>query len=226
MMSAKGKWRSDDTAPGAGPRRSPWLSTTRLRRLYDADNMESDLTWVAPEGVYSLSEEHKPTGHIINANANMFPTKLSTALVRFPAAKSSAGFGALLGATKKDKDKDKEKPKADDAQSVSSEGTDGSPPGGDLSSNPPADSGDPPSLFSQPPPGARKKSASRPKHNMRTTSSTFITRLHTAEGLTRTLQAKTGDVSFLFYNSAKSFFWTEAGIKLKVCTALTADSTN
>jgi hypothetical protein len=180
--------------------------------------METEMTFVGPEGVYSMTEEHKPSGHTINANVNMFPTRLSTATIRFPPTKSSQGLGSLLGVGKENK-KDKQ-PKADtDAQSVSSSDTDNSP---DPSPGPP-DSlatnvlGEPPSLFSQPPSGARKKGAARPKHNMRTTSSTFITRLHTAEGMSRALQSKTGDVTFLFYNSAKSFFWTEAGSKVKVC---------
>ena len=63
----------------------------------------------------------------------------------------------------------------------------------------------------------KKKSVSRPKHNIRTTTSTFVTRLQTAEGLTKILQAKHGDVTFMFYNSAKNFFWTEVGSKTKVC---------
>ena len=66
-------------------------------------------------------------------------------------------------------------------------------------------------------PGAKRKTVSRPKHSIRTTSSSFVTRLQTAEGLTRTLANKQGDVTFMFYNALKSFFWTEVGVKAKVC---------
>ena len=66
------------------------------------------------------------------------------------------------------------------------------------------------------PAGAKRKTISRPKHSIRTTSSSFVTRLQTAEGLTRTLANKQGDVTFMFYNALKSFFWTEVGVKAKV----------
>ena len=66
-------------------------------------------------------------------------------------------------------------------------------------------------------PSAKRKTVSRPKHSIRTTSSSFVTRLQTAEGLTRTLANKQGDVTFMFYNALKSFFWTEVGVKAKVC---------
>ena len=66
-------------------------------------------------------------------------------------------------------------------------------------------------------PSAKRKTVSRPKHSIRTTSSSFVTRLQTAEGLTRTLGNKQGDVTFMFYNALKSFFWTEVGVKAKVC---------
>ncbi|KAF9014002.1 WD40-repeat-containing domain protein [Cyathus striatus] len=49
---------------------------------------------------------------------------------------------------------------------------------------------------------------------MRTTSSTFITRIQNSEGI-KVLQNKPGDVSFLFYNTAKTFCWIEAGSKSK-----------
>lgn len=188
--------------------------------------MENDMTFVAPEGVYSVTEEHKPSGHTINANPTTFPTKLSTVLVRFPGTKtSSAGFANLLGGGK-DSKRDKEPPKSakqEDNASVSSSDTDGSPDPaapGNVAQSPAMD--DQPTLFYRASSGAagKKKTAARPKHNMRTTSSTFIARLHTAEGLTKALQSKQGDVQFIFYNSAKSFFWTEAGAKQKVCTCV------
>ena len=76
--------------------------------------------------------------------------------------------------------------------------------------------------FLSPTIGMKKKSVSRPKRNIRTTTSTFVTRLHSAEGLTRALQNKQGDVTFMFYNQAKNFFWTELGTKTKVCYHLSS----
>jgi catabolite repression protein CreC len=189
--------------------------------------MENDSTFVAPEGVYSVTEEHKPTAHTINAVPTLYPTRLSTAVIRFPATKSAAqGLAQLLGGGgsrdkegKKDKEREKDKLLRPEDASISSSDTEDSP----LQSNPDASTSISPesatqTLFSptRPSVGSRRRTATRPKHNMRTTSSTFITRLHTVEGLGRVLQGKTGDITFLFYNSAKSFFWTEAGSKAKV----------
>lgn len=56
----------------------------------------------------------------------------------------------------------------------------------------------------------------RPKHNIRTTSSTFLTRVQSAEGLIKSLQTKQGEATYLFYNHVKSFIWTEVGTKTKV----------
>ncbi|QRW27693.1 ribosomal L27 protein [Rhizoctonia solani] len=61
----------------------------------------------------------------------------------------------------------------------------------------------------------RKKSVARPKHNIKTTSSSFVTRLHTMEGLTKYLGSKSGDVTFMFYNAGKSFYWMDVSGKLK-----------
>ena len=52
-------------------------------------------------------------------------------------------------------------------------------------------------LFSGPGGAAKKKAAARPKHNIRTTSSTFVSRVQTAEGLAKTLQSKQGDVGLV-----------------------------
>ncbi|KAJ1309513.1 hypothetical protein OPQ81_006287 [Rhizoctonia solani] len=61
----------------------------------------------------------------------------------------------------------------------------------------------------------RKKSVARPKNSIKTTSSSFVTRLHTMEGLTKYLAAKSGDVTFMFYNAGKSFYWMDMSAKLK-----------
>jgi catabolite repression protein CreC len=63
-------------------------------------------------------------------------------------------------------------------------------------------------LFS-PPVGGKRRTLSRPKHNMRTTSSTFITRVQCMEGLAKTLQAKQEEVTYLLYNSTKNLYWIE-----------------
>ena len=199
--------------------------------------MESESTFVAPEGVYSVTEEHKPTPlaqHTIAAAPILYPTKVSAVSVRFHTSKAAVpGFSQLLGGgrekeVKKDKDRapaSKDARERDDGVSVSSsdDPDDGSP---DASSTPAPDTSTstpiiPHEQLSSPfqhAPGGlgKRKSIPRPKHNMRTTSSTFITRLQNADNLSKALQSKQGEVVFLFYNSAKTFVWTEAGTKLKV----------
>ncbi|KDR73535.1 hypothetical protein GALMADRAFT_227983 [Galerina marginata CBS 339.88] len=190
--------------------------------------MENDSTFVAPEGVYSVTDEHKPNhaqNLAMSVGTAVYPSKVTNVVVRFPATKQgiSPGFAQLLGGSKSEPKKDKtEKTSRDRDDGVS------------LSSSDTPDESDPPppssqehttgnttqphehhTLFSHLPPAGKKKAAARPKHNIRTTSSTFITRLQTAEGMTRTLQSKQGDVTFLFYNMAKSFVWFEAGSKAK-----------
>ena len=210
--------------------------------------MENESTFVAPEGVYSVTEEHKPTPlaqHTIAAAPILYPTKVSAVTVRFPTAKAAAaspGLSQLLGGGReREVRKDgggrpaasasasasahahAKEPKDPDGVSVSSsdDPDDGSP---DASSTPAPDPsgaaaaaheqhGSP---FSLAPGLGKRKAAPRPKHNMRTTSSTFITRLQNADNLSKALQTKQGEVVFMFYNSAKTFVWTEAGTKLKV----------
>ncbi|KAL7283679.1 WD40 repeat-like protein [Trametes coccinea BRFM310] len=193
--------------------------------------MENDSTFVAPEGVYSVTEEHKPTPlaqHTIAAAPILYPTKISTVSVRFSANKPAAspGLSQLLGGNR-EKEVKKEKVGAkerEDGLSVSSsdDPDDGSPdasstPAPDAVASPPILPHEQPSTpFSHNPGGlVKRKTVPRPKHNMRTTSSTFITRLQNADNLTKNLQAKQGETTFLFYNSAKTFVWTEAGTKLK-----------
>ncbi|KAH8116994.1 WD40 repeat-like protein [Phellopilus nigrolimitatus] len=191
--------------------------------------MENELTFVAPEGVYSVTEEHKPTpfnAHIVTPV--LHPTRLSTVTVRYPLSKSAVapGIAQLWGGGKdrdnKNKEKDKEHGKEkEDGQSLSSSekpGTeeDGSP---DLLLSPTLQPQSPslesPKLFSPTMGMSKKKSASRPKHNIRTTTSTFVTRLQSVDNLNKILQSKQGDVTYLFYNAGKNFFWTELGKKMK-----------
>ncbi len=199
--------------------------------------MENELTFVAPEGVYSLTEEHKPTilnPHIIAPP--IYPTRLVTCIVRFPAVRHASGPGIahFLGGGKDSKTKEKEKDKEkelllvkerEDGKSVSSSGdptdeeTHSDPLTSPLLQNSTSTSPtyDTSKLFAPALGSTKKKSISRPKQNMRTTTSTFVTRLQSIDGLSRYLQSKQTDVTFLFYNCAKNFFWVELGSKTKVC---------
>ncbi|KAF9645066.1 WD40 repeat-like protein [Thelephora ganbajun] len=220
--------------------------------------MENDSTFVAPEGVYSVIEEHRPSTvnpHVTNTNVPpaSYPTKLSTILIRYPAhnkASGSQAFAQLLGGGKekdakkdksktddagKDKDKDKDnhlKPptrERDDGVSLSSSDTQddggnaspdlsaGSPPVPDVPNTPAHEHLN--TIFSTHSPsnvsGGKKKASTRPKHSIRTTSSTFVSRIQTAEGLAKHLQSRQGEVTYVFYNHLKSFIWTEVGSKVK-----------
>ncbi|KAI0320754.1 WD40 repeat-like protein [Amylostereum chailletii] len=194
--------------------------------------MENDSTFVAPEGVYSVTEEHKPIPVTHTAPPPLYPTRLATVTVRFPASKQGTpGLGQLLGGGK-DFWKDRV-PAKEDGVSVSSSDTpddnttpDASNAQESLPQSPvvgPEHHHPHHGLFTHHPhihSNGKRKTASRPRHNMRTTSSTFITRLHGTEGLSKTLQSKQGDVTYLFYNSAKNFYWLEAGNKIKACEPL------
>lgn len=193
--------------------------------IFPAASMENESTFVAPEGVYTITEEHKPNlvqAHAVSAGVAIFPTKVSTVVVRFPPAKqgSSPGFAQLLGGNKDVKKEKGTKDREDGASLSSSDTFDEVDP--QASSTQEHATGTTSSvayehhtLFSHPPSTGKKKTLARPKHNMRTTSSTFITRMQTAEGLTRTLQSKQGDVTFLFYNVAKSFVWIDPSSRAK-----------
>lgn len=205
--------------------------------------METESSFVAPEGVYTVTEEHRHNligVHTITAAPVTYPTKLKTVTVKFTAAKNanSQVLSQLLGGNrekenKKEKEKqekerlDKEREaKQQDGLSVSSSETPDDAPSPDPSTfSPSPDNVTSPtlaheqlnSLFGGPSQAqvGKKKSAARPKHNMRTTSSTFITRLQNVDNLNRNLASKQGETTFLFYNSSKSFIWTEAGCKAK-----------
>ena len=189
--------------------------------------MENESTFVAPEGVYSVTEDYRPPPvlpHSLNNPPILYPTKLSTIAIRFPPPKpANAPVFAQLLVGNKDLKKENPKPsnskERDDGASLSSSDTpddiavpeqlpqDGAPTALAIPT-------EPHNLFSNPAVAGKKRL--RPKHNIRTTSSTFITRLQSAEGLTKLLQSKQGDVNFWFYNLAKSFLWMEAGSKTKV----------
>lgn len=201
--------------------------------------MENDSAFVAPEGVYSVTEEHKsPIVPAPSSTTQSYPTRLSTVTVHFNHLKhaSSPGLAQLLGANlnkdmrrdkerEKEKDRDKEKQQLDDRSLSSSDTPDDNliPP--DVTSPQTTTAQDLTmcqehhKLFAQPSvSGKKKSSSSRPKHNMRTTSSTFITRMQSVEGLSKILASKQGEVTFMFYNSGKTFLWYEVGTKAKVCT--------
>jgi len=209
----------------------------------------SESSFISPEGAYTLAEEHKPTilqSLYTNPGAPTQPgtyTRLSTIVINFPHTKTggSQGLSSLLGGGKEKGDKKDTKkattahlgvpPIPDKDESVTSSdntGDDLTPLADPGISNPGADPQESTSLpqttlFSSkngPTVPTKKKSVNRPKHNLRTTSSSFVTRLHTIEGLTKTLTAKAGEVTFVFYNSGKSFYWTETGVKNKVNIAI------
>ncbi|KAG5638975.1 hypothetical protein H0H81_008195 [Sphagnurus paluster] len=182
--------------------------------------MDNESTFVAPEGVYTVIDEHKPPPNFTPfGGPALFPTKVSSVVVSFPATKqgSSPGFVQLLGGNK---DIKKANGSKEDGVSLSSSDT---PDEADQPNSTqehvagnPSVSQEPHTLFSPiPNVSGKKKPATRPKHNMRTTSSTFINRIQTAEGLVKTLQSKQGEVTFLFYNLSKSWLWIEAGSKAK-----------
>ncbi|KII89190.1 hypothetical protein PLICRDRAFT_40829 [Plicaturopsis crispa FD-325 SS-3] len=192
--------------------------------------MENESTFVAPEGVYSVTEEHKPLAlhaHVANAAPPLYPTRLSTIAIRFPAAKhtSAPGFGQLRLGGNKDVKKDKWAANKEREDGLSASGSSepidetyspdlSNPPLAENTSTSPLIS-EQHTLFSAPNGASKRKATSRPKHNIRTTSSTFITRLQTTEGLAKTLQSKNGEATFIFYNAAKSFVWAEMGSKSK-----------
>ncbi|KAG6833065.1 hypothetical protein H0H87_011809 [Tephrocybe sp. NHM501043] len=183
--------------------------------------MDNESTFVAPEGVYTVIDEHKPLAlPAAYGGPSVYPTKVTSVTVNFPATKQGSAapaFVHLLGGNKDNKkDKSGGQKEREDGQSLSSSDT---PDEGDV---PPSTqehastSQEPHTLFS-PNPSAlgKKRQAARPKNSIRTTSSTFITRIQTAEGLSKTLQSKQGDTNFLFYNLSKSWIWVEAGSKAK-----------
>ncbi|KAG6906339.1 hypothetical protein DXG01_014420 [Tephrocybe rancida] len=183
--------------------------------------MDNESTFVAPEGVYTVIDEHKPLT-VLSAYGGpvIYPTKVSSVVVNFPATKQGSAapaFVQLLGGNKETKKDKLNLPKErEDGQSLSSSDT---PDEGDV---PPSTqehastSQEPHTLFSaNPTVSGKKRQAARPKNSIRTTSSTFITRIQTAEGLSKTLQSKQGDVTFLFYNLSKSWMWLESGSKAK-----------
>jgi hypothetical protein len=188
--------------------------------------MENEAAFVAPEGVYSVTDEHKPNVAqlaAVSAGPSLFPTRVTNIVVKFPASKQggSQGFANLLGGGK-DVKKDKVVKEKEDGVSLSSSDTPDEAEGQQPSSSqehasspahPEANT-----IFSSSSNAhGKKKNFARPKHNIKTTSSTFITRIQTSEGLTKTLASKQGDVTFLFFNSAKTFSWVEAGSKARVC---------
>lgn len=191
--------------------------------------MENESTFVAPEGVYSVTDEHKPNNQqnlAVHIGTPLYASKVSSIVLRFPPPKQGGapGFAQLLGGGKSEPKKEKPEKVAkerDDGVSLSSsdtpEETDPPPPSAqEHNTANPSTTQEHHTLFSHPPAVGKKKNIARPKHNIRTTSSTFITRMQTAEGMTKNLQTKQGDVTFLFYNMAKSFVWIEAGSKVKV----------
>ena len=197
--------------------------------------IENDATFVSPEGVYSLTEEYKPPPiHASTAGAAAaFHSKLTSVTVRFPAPKVGGGQGltALLGGGKEKSSKEKEKDRKKGEESGEESDHD-TPPGEDADLGGSADDVQqqqaalfsPTGLKAGPMPGGKRKSVSRPKHSIKTTSSSFVTRLHTMEGLSKHLAGKSGDVLFMFHNAGKSFYWMDGSSKVKVSLSLSVRS--
>ncbi|TFK76252.1 catabolite repression protein creC [Pluteus cervinus] len=185
--------------------------------------MENDSSFVAPEGVYTVTDELKPLLLQPTTGPSSSLTRVTPVLVRYPATKSNGppGFAQLLGGAG-NKESKKEKPVKDREDGASLSGSESqdeaeqSHSAGQENMQPtPGVPAEQHTLFAQSPPVGKKKQASRPKHGMRGTSSTFITRMQTMEGLTKYLQSKQGEVTYLFYNQGRSFLWVEAGSKAK-----------
>ncbi|EJU05165.1 WD40 repeat-like protein [Dacryopinax primogenitus] len=162
-------------------------------------------SFTAPEGVYSLTDDFKPPvlhTQIVNS-PNLYPSMLTTVTVNFQGKVQAQRFAAIL----RRQDKDKQDEAHHDGESdVSSEGEEGDAPA-DPDIPPPT-----PGIFSpSPDPFQGKRKPPRATHNIRSTSSSFVTRIHTAEGLTKHLSSKSGEVTFVFYTGGKSFFWCELG---------------
>ncbi|KAH0583600.1 hypothetical protein H2248_009219 [Termitomyces sp. 'cryptogamus'] len=178
--------------------------------------MDNESTFIAPEGVYTVTDEHKPPSVLSFGGSPVYPTKVSSVVVNFPAAKQGGLVHRLGGNKDTKKDKSSVTKEREDGNSLSSSDT---PDEGDVLSSPPehvSTSQEPHTLFSSNSVIlGKKKQSTRPKNSIRTTSSTFIARIQHAEGLSKTLQSKQGDVTFLFYNISKSWVWVEAGSKAK-----------
>lgn len=194
--------------------------------------MESETTFVAPEGVYTVIEEHKPSVlqiHAANTSSLSFPTRVSVISVKYPVAKDRLGFVGgggqslaqlLGGGGNKDSKKGVKEKEKDDGISLSSNDTPPDEQGEDPAAALPPSPLNTPSPFSQHSHASKKKPSaatklSKPKHNMKTTSSTFITRTQNAEGFPRSLKDRDSEVTFIFYNQVKSVLWIEAGVKAK-----------
>lgn len=209
--------------------------------------MDDSNTFVSPEGVYTHAEEHRPPlptpiyTSVSNAPTSAsIATRITAVVVNFPALKpsSSQPFSALLGGGKGDK-KDKDKKAGhhltlpavpDQEESVSSGDAEdgntnaaGAGAATDVTPTAPEHPPHHPLLFS--PPNATaglqaKKKSVRAKQNLKTTTSSFVSRYHCIEGLHKHFGAKSGETTFIFYNAGKTFHVTEtdAGTaRHKVC---------
>ncbi|KZO90507.1 WD40 repeat-like protein [Calocera viscosa TUFC12733] len=192
----------------------------------NAHHAPEETSLTAPEGIYHLTDDVKPPvlhSQIVNS-PNLYPSRLTTITVSFPGKQASQGLAALLRRDKGDSGRQREAEEPEPAPAGEESGSEGSH---NNNNNNESDS-DPlaasdtqpptPGLFSPTspaPPGGKKKASARTTHNIRSTSSSFVTRIHTTEGLTKHLASKSGDVTFVFYNGAKSFFWYEIGGGMK-----------
>lgn len=193
--------------------------------------MDDSNAFVSPEGSYVLAEEHKPTIPVSvfatnTPNPSLVAAKSSHIVVHFAHLnKQSQSFSSLLSVGGKQDKKEKKQhqqhlpPVQDQDESHSSNGGDPQDDIPDLPPNPsPTEPPQHQQLFSPPPTVPKRKPTTRSKQNLKTTTSSFVTRYHAIEGLNKYLAAKSGDTSFMFYNSGKTFYMieTDTGLKTKV----------
>lgn len=198
-------------------------------------------SFIAPEGTYTYLEEHRPLHVTVSPlNAAQYPTRISTVVIRFPAAKAvppAQGITSLLVGGKDGRTKDKERINEREKETFkdgrdslsSSDAQDERETAPDTlqdTTNPSVTDAQSsgvqyttPTLFSPAMPSGKRKSISRrkvPKHSIKSTNSSFVTRQQSVENLSKVLSNLTGEVTFLFYNASKSFIWTQVSTKLKV----------
>jgi hypothetical protein len=192
--------------------------------------METAASIVAPEGIYSLTEELKPQViQLVTTTPALYPTRTSTVTINFPSKAGGQGLSGLLSGSRgqpqqqqpQQQQKERDAISASSSDNVNQEdagGSNGSSAAINASGQGASSTLQQHSLFGQPQSATngKRKAHTRPKHNMKTTSSAFVTRHQTTEGLGRILQSKQGDVTFVIFNSSKAIFWSEVGVRAKV----------
>lgn len=167
-----------------------------------------DSSLVAPEGLYLASTSHFPPAYFpTTLGPPVIPTKLNTVSIFYP-PKKEGGLGNLLGIASKDPvDVDSAEKESFHTSSVStgfSKGVSGV--------------GTP--FLSRSMAGGKDGSVGpRPKSNIKSTSSSFVTRVQSLEGMGKVMgeRARGGEeVRWTFWNLGRVWGWVELGGKAKV----------